>query len=153
MTSRRQRAGRAAELAVGRARYDAERAFTAVELENRLVARPLEARWEAMLVEAEQALAATTETPPPLPGWAELGELAADLPGLWHDPATTNTAASGELRVAGLAETAEPRREPREPRVGGGPRGHVRDGETGPGFGRVAGQLSACGRGLVWRLG
>jgi DNA invertase Pin-like site-specific DNA recombinase len=52
VTDRHQRVSRAAELAVERARYDAERAertFHAVEPENRLVARNLEARWEAKL--------------------------------------------------------------------------------------------------------
>src|SRR5437016_1781936 len=52
VAGRHQRASRAAELAVERARYDAdraERAFCAVEPENRLVARSLEARWEARL--------------------------------------------------------------------------------------------------------
>lgn len=47
VTSRHQRAGRAAGLAVERARYDAERAeraFAAVEPENRMVARTLETR-------------------------------------------------------------------------------------------------------------
>ena len=63
VAGRHQRVSRAAELAVERARYDAdraERAFCAVEPENRLVARSLEARWEARLAaltEAEQALA------------------------------------------------------------------------------------------------
>ncbi|NKQ58743.1 recombinase family protein [Amycolatopsis sp. K13G38] len=96
VTDRHQRVSRAAELAVERARYDAERAeraFHAVEPENRLVARSLEARWEAKLAtlaEAEQALAAATDTLPPLPGRAELEQLAADLPGLWHAPTTSN---------------------------------------------------------------
>src|SRR5438034_3573620 len=52
VAGRHQRVSRAAELAVERARYDAdraERAFHAVEPENRLVARSLEARWEARL--------------------------------------------------------------------------------------------------------
>ena len=52
VTARRQRSVRAAELAVERARYDAdraERAFLACEPENRLVARTLEARWETRL--------------------------------------------------------------------------------------------------------
>src|SRR5262249_37772519 len=47
VTGQHQRASRAAELAVERARYEAdraERAFSQVEPENRLVARPLEAR-------------------------------------------------------------------------------------------------------------
>ena len=77
-------ASRAAELAVERARYDAdraERAFCACEPENRLVARSLEARWEARLAalaEAEPGLEAAAESLPPLPGRAELGKLAAN---------------------------------------------------------------------------
>src|SRR5260370_42524215 len=66
VTTRRQRPVRAAELAAERARYDAdpaERAFLACEPENRLVARTLEARWEARL---------------------------ADLPALWSAPATSD---------------------------------------------------------------
>jgi hypothetical protein len=92
---RRQRVSRAAELAVERARYDAdraERAFCQVEPENRLVARSLEARWEARLAalaEAEQALEAAQDVLPPLPGRAELEKLAADLPGLWNAPTTS----------------------------------------------------------------
>ena len=76
VAGRHQRASRAAELAVERARYDAdraERAFGAVEPENRLVARSLEARWEARLAalaEAEQALQAARDTLPPLPSRA-----------------------------------------------------------------------------------
>src|SRR6266576_1288402 len=95
VAGRHQRASRAAELAVERARYEAdraERAFSQVEPENRLVARSLEARWEARLTalaEAGQALEAATESLPPLPGRAELEKLAADLPGLWHAPATS----------------------------------------------------------------
>ena len=63
VADRHHRLGRAAELAVERARYEADRAdraFHAVEPENRLVARTLETRWEAKLAalgEAEQALA------------------------------------------------------------------------------------------------
>jgi hypothetical protein len=52
VTDRRQRTSRAAELAVERARYEAdraERAFCQVEPENQLVARTLEARWETKL--------------------------------------------------------------------------------------------------------
>src|SRR5947207_1158237 len=78
VAGRHQRVSRAAQLAVERARYDAdraERAFHACEPENRLVARSLEARWEtrlAAVAEAEQALEAATESLPPLPGRAEL---------------------------------------------------------------------------------
>jgi DNA invertase Pin-like site-specific DNA recombinase len=95
VAGRHQRASRAAELAVERARYDAdraERAFCAVEPENRLVARSLEARWEARLAalaEAEQALQAAQDTLPPLPSRAELEKLAADLPALWNAPTTS----------------------------------------------------------------
>ncbi|WP_351237591.1 recombinase family protein [Streptomyces sp. NPDC002133] len=94
VTARHTHSHRAAELAVERARYDAdraERAFTAVEPENRLVARTLEARWEARLTalaEAETALTAARETRPPLPDRAGLQALAADLPRLWDAPET-----------------------------------------------------------------
>ena len=69
-----------------------------VEPENRLVARSLEARWEARLAalaEAEQALEAATDALPPLPSRAELEKLAADLPGLWHAPPPATRTASG----------------------------------------------------------
>lgn len=74
VADRRVRSIRAAELAVERARYQADRAdraLDAVEPENRLVARTLESRFEtrlAALAEAETALAAaqadTGPTPP-----------------------------------------------------------------------------------------
>ena len=95
VAGRHQRASRAAELAVERARYDAdraERAFCQVEPENRLVARSLEARWEARLAalaEAEQALQAARDTLPPLPSRDDLEKLAADLPALWNAPTTS----------------------------------------------------------------
>ena len=94
VTDRRQRATRAAELAVERARYQAdraERAFTACEPENRLVARTLETRWEARLAEladAQAALAAQLQQQAPLPEPGQLAETAAQLPRLWHAPAT-----------------------------------------------------------------
>ncbi len=96
VAGRRQRVSRAAELAVERARYEAdraERAFSQVEPENRLVARSLEARWEARLTalaEAEQALEAASDALPPLPSRDDLEKLAADLPRLWHAPATSS---------------------------------------------------------------
>jgi DNA invertase Pin-like site-specific DNA recombinase len=95
VAGRHQRISRAAGLAVERARYEAdraERAFSQVEPENRLVARTLEARWEARLTalaEAEQALDTARDALPPLPSRAELEKLAADLPALWHAPATS----------------------------------------------------------------
>jgi DNA invertase Pin-like site-specific DNA recombinase len=95
VTHRRARASRAAELAVERARYDAdraERAFSAAEPENRLVVRTLEARWEtrlAALAEAETALQAVRTAVPPLPARADLQALVTDLPRLWHAPTTS----------------------------------------------------------------
>ena len=62
VSDRRARRSRASELAVERARYEAERAeraFHACEPENRLVARSLEARWEQRLA----ALADTEKSP------------------------------------------------------------------------------------------
>jgi excisionase family DNA binding protein len=95
VTDRRARASRVAELAVERARYDAdraERAFHAAEPENRLVVRTLEARWEtrlAALADAQAALEATRNTTPPLPARADLQALVGDLPRLWHAQTTS----------------------------------------------------------------
>jgi len=95
VAGRHTRTHRAAELAVERARYDAdraERAFTLVEPDNRLVARTLEQRWEtrlAALVEAEAALLTAQAAKPPLPDRDSLTALAADLPRLFNDPATS----------------------------------------------------------------
>jgi excisionase family DNA binding protein len=95
VTARHTRTHRAAELAVQRARYDAdraERAFTEVEPENRLVARTLESRWEtklAALVEAELALQRAQAAAPPVPGHDRLLAIAADLPALWRAPGTS----------------------------------------------------------------
>ena len=95
VADRHSRAHRAAELALEHARYEAaraERAFEQVDPDNRLVARTLEARWEtklAALTEAETALATARQTRAPLPGRDELLRLAADLPRLWDDPATS----------------------------------------------------------------
>ena len=74
VADRHQRVGRAAELAVERARYEAdraERAFHAVEPDNRLVARSLETRWEAKLASLDRSgvdTEAARDTLPPLPG-------------------------------------------------------------------------------------
>jgi DNA invertase Pin-like site-specific DNA recombinase len=94
VADRRARRSRAAELAVERARYQAdraERAFHACEPENRLVARSLESRWEsrlAALAEADKALAQAQAAVPPLPSRAELQALTANVAGLWHAPTT-----------------------------------------------------------------
>ena len=96
VTDRRQRSVRAAELAVERARYDAdraERAFLACEPENRLVARSLEARWEARLAalaEAEAAVATQRSAQPELPSPGQLAVTIADLPALWSAPTTSD---------------------------------------------------------------
>jgi DNA invertase Pin-like site-specific DNA recombinase len=95
VADRRASRSRAAELAVERARYEAdraERAFHGCEPENRLVARNLESRWEERLValaEAEEALAATQLAAPPLPSRAELEALTGDVASLWHAPTTS----------------------------------------------------------------
>jgi DNA invertase Pin-like site-specific DNA recombinase len=116
VAGRHQRASRAAELAVERARYEADRAgraFSQVEPENRLVARSLEARWEARLAalaEAGQALQDARDALPPLPGRAELEKLAADLPGLWHAPETSTKDRKRLLRtlIADVTVLPEP---------------------------------------------
>ncbi len=124
VTSRHQRVSRAAGLAVERARYDAdraERAFSAVEPENRLVARSLEARWEAKLTaltEAEHALEAAHDTLPPLPGHAELEKLAADLPALWNAPATSPKDRKRLLRTLIADITLLPEQRPDQVRIG-----------------------------------
>ena len=124
VAGRHQRVSRAAELAVERARYEAgraERAFCQVEPENRLVARSLEARWEdrlAALAEAGQALEAARDTLPPLPGRAELEKLAADLPGLWHAPATSSKDRKRLLRTLIADITLLPEQQPGQVRIG-----------------------------------
>lgn len=94
VSDRRSRTSRAAELAVERARYEAERAeraFHACEPENRLVARSLESRWEdrlAALAETDKALAQSQSAAPALPSRAELEALTTDMATLWHAPST-----------------------------------------------------------------
>jgi len=124
VTDRRQRVSRAAELAIERARYEAdraERAFHQVEPENRLVARTLETRWEtklAALAEAEQALQTARHTLPPLPSRAELEKLAADLPGLWQAPTTSNKDRKRLLRTLIADITLLPETDPARARIG-----------------------------------
>jgi DNA invertase Pin-like site-specific DNA recombinase len=95
VADRRGRATRAVELRVERARYDAaraERAFHQCDPDNRLVARSLEARWEAKLREladAEAELARQAAEPAP-PARGEIEALAHDLPRLWAAPSTTH---------------------------------------------------------------
>ena len=124
VADRHQRVSRAAELAVDRARYEAdraERAFHAVEPENRLVASSLETRWEtklAALAEAEQALEAARDTLAPLPGRSELEKLAADLPGLWHAPTTSHKDRKRLLRTVIADITLLPEPEQHKARIG-----------------------------------
>lgn len=124
VTDRHQRVGRAAELAVERARYEAdraERAFHAVEPDNRLVARSLETRWEAKLAalaEAEQTLEAARDTLPPLPGRPELEKLAADLPGLWNAPTTSHKDRKRLLRTVIADITLLPEPDQHKARIG-----------------------------------
>jgi hypothetical protein len=89
---------KAFELAVERARYEAERAqrqFDAVEPENRLVARTIEANWEQRLTEARRAeadLAAQRAHRPSVLTTDELAWLAragADVRKIFDSVATT----------------------------------------------------------------
>jgi DNA invertase Pin-like site-specific DNA recombinase len=124
VTERRQRATRAAELAVERGRYQAdraERAFTACEPENRLVARTLETRWEARLAElanAQAALAAQLQEQAPLPEPAQLAETAARLPGLWHAPTTSGKDRKRLLRTLLGDITLMPAGDPAKLKIG-----------------------------------
>jgi hypothetical protein len=124
VADRHARTTRAAELAVERVRYQAdraERAFHACEPENRLVARSLEARWEAKLAalaEAEQAPQVTQAKLTPLPQPTELQALTSDLPRLWHAPTTSAKDRKRMLRtlIADVAVLPEPDRGKLPPR-------------------------------------
>jgi DNA invertase Pin-like site-specific DNA recombinase len=124
VATRHTRAHRAAELAAERARYDAdraERAFGLVEPENRLVARALEARWEARLAaltEAEAALATARAAKPPLAEAGSLLALAADLPRLWNAPQTSSRDRKRLLRAVISDITLIPQDDPTLARVG-----------------------------------
>jgi transposase len=85
-------------LALERARYEAERAerrYRAVEPENRLVARGLEAQWEQRLRELDQAQTELTRREQLRPRSLNIAERASllalgkDLPQLWQAPTTT----------------------------------------------------------------
>lgn len=124
VTDRHHRVSRAAELALERAKYEAdraERAFHAVEPENRLVAANLESRWEhrlAALAEAEQALAATEEALPPLPDKDQLQQIAADLPGLWQAGTTSHKDRKRMLRALIADVTLLPESDQAKVRIG-----------------------------------
>ncbi len=124
VTGRRARSLRAVELAVERARYSAERAeraHAACEPENRLVARSLEARWEARLVEladAEASLATARHAQTPLPPKEELAATLGDLPRLWSAPSTAERDRKRLLRTVLGDVTLRPGATPPELRVG-----------------------------------
>ncbi len=93
---------------VERARYAADRArrqYQLAEPENRLVVRQLEAGWEAALAEAARLEADyqrfTEEQPKTLTAAqrAAIAALAADLPGVWHAPTTTQANRKELLRI------------------------------------------------------
>ncbi len=119
VTSRVHRSLHAAELAVQRARYTAdraERAFHAVEPENRLVARTLETQWETRLNQLADAEAALTDTRahlPVLPDSTALQHLAGDLRTLWSAPTTTDRDRKRLLRtvIADITVLPEPDRQ------------------------------------------
>ncbi len=105
--------------AVERARFEAERArrqFDAIEPENRLVARSLEAAWEKRLValhHAEAALEAQRERRPPKLLTEELDWLknaGADLEAVLAAPTTTNRDRKALIRtlVTEVGLTADP---------------------------------------------
>ena len=124
VADRRSRGNRAAELAVERARYEAdraERAFHAAEPENRLVTRSLETRWEAKLAtlaETQAALDATHAAAPPLPARADLEALVGDVPRLWHAESTSARDRKRLLRTLIADVTLLPEADPDKARIG-----------------------------------
>ena len=91
-----------------RARYAADRArrqYQLAEPENRLVARQLEADWEAALAETARLEADyqrfTEEQPTALTAAerAAIQALAADIPQVWHAPSTTQADRKELLRI------------------------------------------------------
>ena len=91
-------AARAWRTQIERAEYEAQRAerqFHAVEPENRLVGRTLEARWNACLQEvdalrAKAAAGGTHRRPLTELEVARAHRLGTDLERVWHAPTTTN---------------------------------------------------------------
>src|SRR5262249_1463482 len=90
-----------------RARFEADRArrqYDAVEPENRLVARTLEAAWEEKLAALRELSDGherfLRQQPRALSGeeQAEIRRLAADLPALWSAPSTTDADRKEVLR-------------------------------------------------------
>jgi hypothetical protein len=121
---RRSSTTRAAELAVDRARYEAdraERAFHAAEPENRLVTRNLETRWEkrlSALAASEDALVKARDALPPTPDRATLEALVTDMPQLWHAPTTSAKDRKRLLRTLIADVTLLPERDRERARIG-----------------------------------
>src|SRR5947199_4553214 len=121
---RRSSTTRAAELAVERARYEAdraERAFHAAEPENRLDTRNLETRWEnrlATLAETEAALATARDALPPAPDRATLQTLVSDMPRLWNADTTSAKDRKRLLRTLIADVTVLPEHDPAQARIG-----------------------------------
>jgi excisionase family DNA binding protein len=124
VASRSRRAARAAELAVQRAAYQADRAeaaFTACDPRNRNVAARLEARWEARLTElgeAQAALNAQLQARATLPDPAQLRDTAASLPALWQAPTTSGKDRKRLLRSLLGDVTLMPAASPAQLRIG-----------------------------------
>jgi len=124
VTARRARTIRAAELAAERARYAADRAertFLACEPENRLVARSLESRWEARLVDltgAETTLTGQRQAQTPLPPPEQLAAAVADMHTLWAATSTSDKDRKRLLRTLLGDVTLRPGDTPRQLRVG-----------------------------------
>lgn len=101
-------AERAWQLQIEKAEYDARRAerqYNVVEPENRVVARTLEARWEACLRHVEELrtkAAVTHEQRRPLSKQEQkrAHQLGADLEAVWHAETTTNQDRKQLLRAA-----------------------------------------------------
>jgi len=108
LVQEQQQAQRMWQLQIEKAQYDAQRAerqYNAVEPENRLVARNLEARWNAALQQVEQLktqAASQRQQLRPLSEHeqARARRLATDLPALWHAETTTNQDRKQLLRAA-----------------------------------------------------
>jgi hypothetical protein len=121
---RRSSTTRAAELAVERARYEAdraERAFHATEPENRLVTRSLETRWEnrlTTLAETEAALQTARHALPPAPDRATLQTLVTDMPRLWNADTTSAKDRKRLLRTLIADVTVLPEHDPGHARIG-----------------------------------
>jgi len=124
VTARRARSLKAADLAVERAHYQAERAeraFSVCEPENRLVARSLESRWESRLsdlatAENERTLQRQAQTPLPPPD--VLAAAVADMHALWDAPSTSDKDRKRLLRTLLGDVTLAQSRQSQELRVG-----------------------------------